>query len=166
MRRRSRRGPSRSTLTCLCLAFAILALTFGGGLEATAFTTGSVDRKSAVDVVSDSDGALQIETADDVRINSTSPLVNTTNHLGQPITLTITLRSETADQGDLVIDGVNYGDRVSLSLTRSETATVDVSIPNDESLVGTDVRFDVRASASGIQVSAPDRRVAIKTEST
>ena len=166
MRRRSRRGTNSSTLTCLCLVVAVLALAFGGGLEATAFTTGLVDRQSAVDVVSDRDGALQIGTADHVRINSTTPLVNTTNRLGRSITLTITLRAETADRGDLVVDGVNYGDQVSLSLARAETANVDISVPDDKSLVGTDVRFDVRASASGIQISAADRRVPIEAEST
>ena len=166
MRHRSRRGTNRSTLTCLCLVVTVLALAFGGGLEATAFTTGLVDRQSAVDVVSDRDGALQVDTADHVQINSTTSLVNTTNRLGQSITLTITLRSETADRGDLVVDGVNHGDQVSLSLVRAETTNVGISVPDDESLVGTDIRFDVRASASGIKVSATDRRVPIEAEST
>ena len=163
MRRRSRsRGGSFPPLSGLCILFVILGLTFGGGLGTAAFTTGTVDRSSAVDIVADSGGALRIDTAERVQLNSTAPLVNTTNHLGQPVTVTIALRSASVDRGDLIVNGENYGDSVSLSLAREEPVHIRIAVPNNSSLAGENVRFDVRASGAGIDISAPDRYVPIE----
>lgn len=137
-------------------------MTFGGGLEATAFTIAGVDRSSAIDVASDGEATLGINPAQNVHINSTETLVNTTNRLGRPVTVTVALRSESTSRGDLVVDGQNMGDQVSLSLARGETTDVQISIADNSSLAETSIHFDVRASASGINVAANNRSVPVK----
>lgn len=167
MRRRSRSHTRsrRSTFpwwTRLAALVVVLAVAFGIGPAATAFTTGTVDRNSAVDVVSDPNAALAVDSAPAVHTNTTDPLVNATNHLDRDATVTVELREHSVDHGDLVVDGTNEGDRVSLTLAQAESVTVQIDVPGDGSLVGASVRFDVRASAPGLQVTSDNRSVPIE----
>lgn len=163
MRRRSRsRGSNLLPWTGLATIAVVLAVAFGGGPAATAFTTGNVDRNSAVDVVTDPEAALGVDSASAVYINTTSTLVNTTNRLDREATVTVSLRGSSADYADLVVNGNNEGDSVSLTLTEAETRTIDVAIPDNSSLVGQSVRFDVRASAPGLQVETNNRSAPIE----
>lgn len=162
MRRRSRSRRSRYPLwVAVAVAISILAAA-GGGVEAGAFSTAGVDRSSSIDVASDSAGALGVDAAPSVRVNSTEPLVNLSNRLGRTVTVTVELRSASADRGDLVANGLNEGDRASTTLGRGESVQIDVSVPDDGSLVGESIRFDVRGSAAGLRVSANDRSVPIE----
>ena len=162
MRRRSRsRGPRHTLWIAVVVALSVVAAAAGGGVEAEAFSTAAVDRPSSIDVTSDPEGTLGVDTAPSVHANSTDPLVNLSNHFGQTVTVTVELRSASADRGDLVMDGLNQGDRVSMTLGRGESAQIDVSVPDNSSLVGTSIRFDVRGAATGLRVSANDRSVPI-----
>lgn len=140
----------------------VLAVAFGTGPAAMAFTTGSVDRNSAVDVVSDSNAALGIDSAPAVHTNTTDPLVNVTNHLDRDATVTVELREHSVDHGDLVVNGHNEGDRVSLMLARAESVDVRIEVSDNSSLGGDSVRFDVHASATGLQVTSNNRSVPIE----
>lgn len=163
MRRRSRsRRAGVSLWSAVAVALSVLAVAAGGGVEAGALSTAAADRSSSVDVTSDPDGALGVDTAASVRVNATDPLANLTNRLGRKATVTVELRSASADRGDLVVDGRNEGDRASMTLHRGETVQVDVTVPDDGSLVGESIRFDVRGSAAGLRVSVNDRSVPIE----
>ena len=162
MRRRSRSRRTGVPLwSVVVVAISVLAVA-GGGVEAGALSTAGVDRSASVDVTSDPDGVLGVDTAAPAQVNSTGPLVDVTNRIGQKATVTVELRSASTDRGDLVVDGRNEGDRASMTLDRGETAQVDVSVSDDSSLVGESIRFDVRASATGLRVSVNDRSVPIE----
>ena len=161
MKRRSRsRGYDRRF--AVVVAISLLAAAAGGAVESGAFSTVDVDRSSSIDVASDPAGVLGVDVANSVAVNSTERLVNVTNRLGRATTVTVELRSASADRGDLVVGGRNEGDRVSTTLDRGESVRVDVSVPDDGSLVGESIRFDVRGSATGLRVSANDRSVPIE----
>ncbi|WP_435066892.1 hypothetical protein [Haloplanus sp. C73] len=159
----SRRGGSRFGVLTWVAAAVLITAALGGVSPTTAFTTGDVDRSSAVDVVTDPEAALGVDSATAVHTNSTDPLVDTTNRLDRATTVTVSLRDNSTSYADLVVDGTNEGDSISLSLGRGDAARVSVVLPDDESLVGSTVRFDVSASASGLHVSATDRRVPIES---
>ena len=163
MRRRSRSRDSGHPLgSAAVVVVAILAVAAGGGVEAGAFSTASLDRTSSIDVTSDPDGTLGVDAAPSVHTNATEPLANFTNRLGRTATVTVELRATSTDRGDLVVNGRNEDDRVSVTLDRGESARIDVSVPDDGSLVGEAIRFDVRGSAAGFQVSINDRSVPIE----
>lgn len=163
MRRRSRsRRSGSSGWGAIAVALTVLAVTAGGGIEAGAFSTAGADRQSSIDVASDPEGALGVDTAVAVHVNSTERLVNVTNHLGREVTVTVELRSGSTDRGDLVVDGVNEGNRTSMTLGRGESLQVDVAVVDDSTLVGESIRFDVRGSTAGLRVSANDRSVPIE----
>lgn len=131
-------------------------------MGSAAFTTAEIGRNSDVDVVTDPNAVLGIDTASNVHINSTETLVNTTNGFNQTVTVTVELRTSSTDRGDLVVNGENKGDQVSLSLSQDESANIQLAVPDDSSLVGKSAHFDIRASNSGLQVKAPNRSVPIK----
>ena len=163
MRRRSRSRGSRSPLwSVVVVAITVLAVAAGGGVEAGAFSTADADRSSSIDVASDPAGVLGIDPAPSARVNATESLVSLTNRLGRSATVTVELRSASVDRGDLVVNGRTEGDRVSMTLGRGESVQIDVSVPDNSSLVGQSIRFDVRGSATGLRVSANDRSVPIE----
>ncbi|MFB6254908.1 MAG: hypothetical protein ABEI06_09885 [Halobacteriaceae archaeon] len=163
MNRRTRRNQSSLSVWEYGSIIAIILIIIVGGWGGTlAFTTGSADRHPAVDVVSDPNATLGIDTAPDVHINATETLVNVTNDLGQQVTITIKLRKDSTDRGDLVVNGHNEGDQVSISVAQGETIDVQISVPDDSSLVGKTVNFDINGSATGLQVIALNRSVPIK----
>lgn len=165
MRRRSRsrsREPNSLRWATLATVAVTLAVAFGGGSATTAFTTAGVDRTPNVDVVSDVDAALGLDSATAVHVDATEDLVTATNELDRPASITVALRASSAADADLVVGGVNEGDRVSLTLARGETWTVEVVVANDTSLVGSAVNFDVDASAPGLEVQTNNRSVPIE----
>ncbi|QLG29872.1 hypothetical protein HUG10_19880 (plasmid) [Halorarum halophilum] len=130
-------------------------------MATASFTTADATRNSAVDVTSDELSAHSLDVASSVYINSTGPLVNVTNRLGQDVTITVALRSDSQHIGDLVVDGTVVGNATSFTLTKGATRTVDIEIPDDSSLSDETVYFSVDASAPGLEVTAPDRRASV-----
>ncbi len=162
MRRRSRSRVSGHPLVSAAVVVASILAVAAGGVGAGAFSTAGLDRAPSIDVTSDSDGALGVDAAPSVHTNATEPLVNLTNRLGRTATVTVELRAASTDRGDLVVNGQDEGDRVSVTLDRGESARIDVSVPDDGSLVGESIRFDVRGSATGFRVSVNNRSVPIE----
>lgn len=164
-KRRSRRRGTRATLPALILlagGVLVIAVVFGsGGMATASFTVGDAGRSSAVNVTSDELGAHSLDVAPSVHVNSTDPLVNVTNRLGQDVTITVMLRDDSEHIGDLVVDGTEVGNETSFTLTEGTTRTVELEIPDDSSLSTETVYFHVNASASGLEVTAPDRSVPV-----
>ena len=133
-----------------------------GGFSASAFSTGDVDRTAAADVTTDDSGACSIDAATAVHANSTERLVAVTNHLGRPVSVTVTLRDDSTHIGELVVDGSHTGDTASFDLSMGETQSVDIDVPDDDSLVGEEAFFHVEATDSGLDVAATDRSVPVE----
>jgi len=165
MSRRSRRRGGRPLFSALVLVVGIVLVvlaTFGSaGIEAASFDTGQADRGGAVDVTDDESAAHALDAADAVSVNATEPLVNVTNRLGTDVTVTVSLRDNSTQIGDLVVDGTVEGNQTSFSLPAGSTRTVEIEIPDDDTLSTETVYFDVDASGEGIDVTAPDRRVPV-----
>lgn len=164
-KRRSRsRGSKGSTpgLATLLSSLLVVAIVLGGGAMGTAsFSAGETPRGSSVDVTGDKQAALSLDTATSVQVNSTDPLVNVTNQLGQDVTVTVALRADSTEKGELVLDGARVGNSTSFSLAQGATQTVEIAVANDTSLAGGSIFFRVDASASGIDVAAPDRETQV-----
>lgn len=159
-RRRSRRRGSSVTLPVLVLfASGVLLVAFvlgGGGMGAASFTAADASRNSAVNVASDDQGALTLDVAPAVHTNSTDSLVNVTNHLGQDVSVTVTLRDDSDHVGDLVVGESNVNNTTTFSLAAGETKTVKIEIPDDDSLTDETVYFAVDASGTGLEVTTAD----------
>lgn len=159
-RRRSAGSGGRLVPALLVAALAVGAV--GYPLGSTASDASEVPRGVDTNVTGDPDGAHALDAARAVHTNATGPLVNATNRLGVAVTVTVELRSDSTHLGDLVVDGTNYGDEVSFTLGEAGTETVELSVPDDDSLVGETVSFHVNASAAGLDVSATDRAVPVE----
>ena len=159
-----RRGP-RITGTGLVLILSgvvVLAVVFGsGGMGTASFSTSEAPRGGSVNVVADESAAHALDVAPAVHVDSTDPLVNVTNLLGQDVTVTVQLRADSTDIGDLVVDGTNDGNETTFALAEKSTQTVKLTITNDSSLSTEIVYFHVYGSAPGVEVSAPDRNVPV-----
>lgn len=161
-RRRTRRRGSGPWSTLTVVSLLVLAGFLIGGVDSAAFDSGTASRGAAVDVTLDETGVHSLDTAGAVRVDATEPLVNVTNYLGRPVTVTVSLREDSTHVGDLVVDGVDEGDETSFSLGRDATETVSIGVVNDSSLDGETVYFHANATATGLSVSAPDRSVPVE----
>lgn len=161
-----RRGP-RASGTGFALIFSgvlvLAVVAVGGGLGTASFSTSDAPRSGSVDVVSDQTAALSMDVASSVRINSTDSLVTVTNQVAQSITVTVELRDDSTHIGDLVLDGTIEGNTTTFTLAETNSQTVDIMIENDTSLTSERVYFHVYGSASGIEVSAPDRNAEVNS---
>lgn len=166
-RRYSRGGRSLSLLPWASLMVGALLVTAAvvgsGGVGTASFDVAESDRGSMANVTSDESGAHSLDVAQAVHINATESLVNVTNRLGQEVTVTVTLRDDSAHLGDLVIDGTVVGNSTSFTLTQGATQTVSIEIPDDSSLSTETVYFHANASGSDIEVTAPDRSAPVNS---
>lgn len=162
MRRRSRRrsGTRARSVAAVVLAVAVLGAA-AGALPAQSFDSASAPRGSAVAVSSDETASLGLDAAPAVHVNETEPLVNVTNHLGRDADATVALREGSEPFATLVVDGTAVGNQTTFSLADGATRTVSVELPDDSSLTDEHVAFDVRASAPGLAVRAPNRSVPV-----
>lgn len=160
-RSRGRSGRSGRLVAVLVVAVAVAGLV-GGPLGSGASSAGEVPRGTGVNVTDDPNGVHALDVAGAVHTNSTDPLVTVTNRLGRSVTVTVALRSDSTDVGDLVLDGTNHGDAVSFALGGGATQTVELSVPDDGSLVGRTVYFDANASDAGLVVTATDRNATVE----
>ena len=148
-------------MTVLLAVALVVVWIGGGGISAVSFTAGDVQRSAAADVTSDPLGAHAIDAASAVSVNATDPLANVTNRLGRGVTVTVRLRDDSTHVGDLVVDGTTVGNEATFALAQGATETVSIAVPDDSSLATESVYFHVNATASGIDVSAPGRRVEV-----
>lgn len=164
-RRSRRRGPRTTMPGLILLAGGIVIIAFvlgSGGMGTASFSTADTPRGSSVNVTTDELAAHSLDVAPAVHINATDPLVNVTNRLGQDVTVTVTLRSDSTHIGDLVVDGTNDGNETTFTLAEQNTKTVKIMIPDDTTLTSEVVYFHVSASAPGLEVSAPDRNTPVE----
>ncbi|WP_336024641.1 hypothetical protein [Halobellus salinisoli] len=132
-----------------------------GGMGTASFSTSDTPRENVVNVTSDESAAHSLDVASAVHINATDPLVNVTNRLEEDVTVTVTLRSDSTQIGDLVVDGTNDGNETTFTLAEQNTQTVKIMIPDDTSLTTETVYFHVSATAPSLEVSAPDRNAPV-----
>lgn len=161
--RQRRRGSRRLPLALIVAVSLALWAAFAGGagIHAGALSTGAADRSSSVAVSADSESVHGIDAAGAVHVNTTQPLVNVTNRMGRPVTVTISLQPESTDIGDLVLGGT-HADSIDVALAAGDTVTVDLAVRDDATLVGRTVHFDVNAAASGLSVAATNRTVPVE----
>ncbi len=162
-RRRGLRVTSTGFALILSGLIVLSVVAGGGGLGAASFSTADAPRSNSVDVVSDQTAALSLDVASSVHINSTDPLVTVTNQMGKSGTVTVELRDDSTHIGDLVVDGTNEGNTTTFTLAETNSQTVDIMIENDTSLTSERVYFNVYGSASGLEVSAPDRNAEVNS---
>lgn len=154
MSRRPARG-GRWTVALVC--WSLLVLACWQGALASSYTTGAVPRGSAVDVVGDSTAVVGVGTNASVRINETDRLVTVSSRFGRSVTVTVRLRAGSTDVGDLVVDGVVVGDAATFELGTLASTAVALRVPDDGSLVGRTVAFDVTVEATGLWGTVSNR---------
>lgn len=164
MRRRRSRGRRPSTPWGLVfgLAGVCLLLVGGAGIESTAFDTAATPRGATADVTIDESGVHTLDAAQAVHTNATEPLVNVTNRLTRDVSVTVALRDDSTGTGDLVVEGVRQGDVATFTVRDGDERTVEIDVPDDGSLVGETVYFHVNATATGLDVRAPDRSAPVE----
>lgn len=161
-RRRTRARTRSHGLITYTFGFLLVgALVVGASLPSASFSRGEAPRGANIDVVGDENAVLALDTAQEVRINRTSDLTNVTNRFGRDVAITVTLRNDSTDIGDLVVDGVSYGNEVSFTLAQDGTETIRITVSDDSSLTDETVSFHVEASAPGLTSNAPDREVPV-----
>ena len=156
-RRTRRRSQTRHPLVTACGVLLVVVLVVGVSLPAASFTHSEAPRGASVDVASDGNAALTLDTAQAVYSNDTSKLVGVTNHLGRDVTVTVTLHSDSTGIGDLVVDNTTHGDEASFTLPRGANETVRIKIPDDSALTDEVVSFHVTGSAPGLTANARNR---------
>lgn len=163
-RRRSRRrsGPPLARVVPVVLVAVVVVGLLVGPLASGATSAGAVGRGTGSNVTDDASGAHALDVAAAVHVNATDPLVNVTNRLGRTVTVTVELREDSTDVGDLVVDGTTRGNATSFTLSAGATETVELSIPDDSSLVGRTVYFHANASDPGLDVTATDRSAPVE----
>lgn len=161
---RSRRRSRRVLPAAILLAVVMLA--GAAVLPAASYSTGDVSRGAAVDVVDDPAASLSLDAAANVSVGSVDQLVVITNGFDSTATVSITLTSASPANASLVVGGASVGDSHSTDLSPGASLTVDVDVPDDGTLDGSDIVFDTTADTGDIDASAPGRTVPIEGSST
>lgn len=165
-RRRPRRGGPFPLTAVVGLVAAGVLLATVGGLASSSYTQQTTDRTASADVVADSVGILGLDVAQSVQTGSTTRLVDVTNRLESDVTVTVQLDADSTDKGELVVDGSAVGNRTSFSLATGGTHQVDIDVVSGDEYVGTELTFDVSASAPGLVVETPNRTTTIEDGGT
>lgn len=115
-RGQQRTGPLVVLLICCVLVAAFVAV------PSMAFSSGTLDRGSTVDIADDSGGILGIDVTSSVNAGTESRLVTVTNRMDQPLTVNVSAAAALSnDQATLAPGG---------SLTTAATVSCDTA-PND-----------------------------------
>lgn len=157
-RTRGRDGPGGWTGLLVALAVVIAA----SGPATVAVTTGQGDRQESVDVVGDTSGVQRLNVTTELEEGVENCLVEVTNHLGQEVTVAVTLRDDSRQYGKLkvtLLDTVKEGDSVEFTLADGDTQTVKMDV--DAGSAGNTTYFHVNSSATGIYAETRDRSAPI-----
>lgn len=157
--RTPRLGTSQTALVVAC--WLVVALAGWQGVVASGYTSGDATRGSTAAVVEDDVGAHGLALNDSVRVNATDRLVTVTNDLGREVTVVVDLDPDSQDVGELVVDGSSTGDTATFVLPAGDSKRVNIDVPDDSSLDGRDVVFDVTADDPGLWVNASNRSVPV-----
>lgn len=118
-------------------------------------TRGTLDRNATLDVVSDQNGIVGLGVNDTVRIGNTDDMVSVTNNVNREMTVTVTLDPAYQTAGDLVVNGVNYGDTATVTLSPNASETVEVDLATGCSLDGETLTYDLDGNATTFDGNAP-----------
>lgn len=152
-------APTHGAFVVAC--WLVVALACWQGAAASGFTSADNSRPAGVDVVADDTGAHRLVVNDAVSVNATDRLVTVTNHLGREVTVVVALDADSRDVGDLVVDGASTGDSATFVLAAGDSERIFLDVPDDDSLDGRTVRFDVTADDTGFWVNASNRSVPV-----
>ena len=154
-RRTTRRSGGRSwlpTFLVLCAAFGIV---LGLNVPADSFTSVSLSRGTAADVVGDDSGVIGIQQGG-AGTGTTGQLVSLTNRFGGSATVTVRLTGSAADDGTLYVSGVNYGDAATLSgVPENGSRDVDLALQCDDGLVGGNFSYEIEVDSTSATGTAP-----------
>lgn len=157
-RRRRRSGAGAATTIALLLVVTVLVGPGPVGLEA--FQTGDVDRAPSLDTVDDGSGGLSIASYHGMQSGETCTLADFTNGMGSTLSVTVSLRDDSAQYGNLTLGSGDAGNEVTFTLSADETERVEIVL--DSNLDdGTNVYFDAIASGGPVTVSATDRSATV-----
>lgn len=159
------RHRSRRVLRVAVL-LAVVLLIGATVLPAASYSTSDVSRGAAVGVVDDPAASLSLDTAENVSVGTVNRLVVITNGFDSMATVSITLTNASPENASLVVGGASVGDSYSTDLTTGASLTVDVDVPDDGTLEGSDIIFDTTGDTGDIDASAPGRSVPIEGNST
>lgn len=159
------RHRSRRVLPVVVLLAAVL-LTGATVLPAASYSTSDVSRGAAVGVVDDPAASLSLDTAANVSVGTVDRLVVITNGFDSTATVSITLTSMSPENASLVVGGASVGDSYSTDLSTGSSLTVDVDVPDDSALDGSEIVFEVTADTKDIDATVPGRSVPIEGNST
>ncbi|MDX1744679.1 MAG: hemagglutinin repeat-containing protein [Halobacteriales archaeon] len=168
MARRRSRSRKRSRVIgptgLLLILLAASAVVGASVVPTSSFSLVEAGRGSSVDVVSDQDGAVGLNTAGTVNLVGQSPLVTVTNNLGvDDVDFTVELLDHTSSQ---LTAGTNSGSpslTFTLDAGQSQQVVIDATGPPGP------LTYEVRATAAGVtaemqrttQVIVPDINLAI-----
>ncbi|WP_323676167.1 hypothetical protein [Halorubellus sp. PRR65] len=139
----------------------VVALAGWQGVVASGYTSGDAARHSDAAVTADDGAAHGLAVNDSVSVNASDRLVTVTNRLGREVTVTVALDPDSRDVGELVRDGASAGDTATFALAAGASEQVSIDVPDDGSLDGRDVVFDVTADDVGLWVNASNRSVPV-----
>ncbi|GAB3410526.1 hypothetical protein GCM10027435_01220 [Haloparvum alkalitolerans] len=136
-----------------------------GPVGLQAFQTGALDRASSLETVDDGSGGVTIEPYHGMQSGETCMLADLSNGLGSTLSVTVALRDDATQYGNLTLGSGNEGNEVTFSLAVGATERVEIDLASDVS-DGTAVGFDVNASDESVAVSAADRSATVNESRT
>lgn len=147
-------GPSTPTLVAVLLVVGVLVGPGPIGLQA--FSTGGVDRPHSLATVGDGSGGVSLDPYEGMQSGDTCKLVDVTNAVGSHLDLTVTLRSDSTDFGNLTVGNGDEGNGVSFSLAVDATQRVEIQLASNLE-DGTTVYFHVNATSAPVDFTGTDR---------
>jgi hypothetical protein len=147
------------------VAVAVAVVVFGVGVPGAAFSTGSADRSSSVDVVDDPDGVAALNVTTTLQEGTSGQcLVKVTNNAGRDVTVNVSLREDSRDLGELQREsgllGTQTGDSLEFSLADGGTETVNMNA--NDGTAGNTTYFHVTTTASGLNAQFENRSAPIE----
>lgn len=158
-RRRSRsRRRGGSTARIAVAVLLVLGLIGGPGpIGLLAFQTGEVERTTSLATVDDGNAGMYMDPHRVMNSGETCTLVDLTNDLGTGLDVTVSLRDDSTQHGNLTLESTgDEGNEVTFSLASGASETVGISLVSDIA-DGTNVYFHVNATSAPIGLTATDR---------
>lgn len=162
MGRRSRtRRRSSGRTSRLVVAACVGLLLLGAGTSVGSFSTGQIGTSATSDVVDDPVATLALDNHSAMQTGETCKLADVTNNFDQDVTVTVSLRDDSTQYGNLTLGNGREGDTVEFVLAAGAEERVGMEIDDNSAYDGDDVFYHVNATGSSIGVAATDRHSTI-----
>lgn len=152
--RSRRRSGSRAARTAVLLVAALLVLQGPVGL--VAYTSGQVERLPGLAVVGDRNGGIDIYPHHKMNSGETCTLADLTNNLDTDLTVTVSLREDSTQYGNLTLGSGSLGNETTFTLAAGASEKVGIELGTDI-VDGTKVYFHVNATSEPVGLNATDR---------